>query len=136
MFWHHHFGKIAAGWAVVFLVPFAFGAGTAFGTLVHALLEEYIPFIVLLTALYTVAGGICVNGNLRHAEAEHRDPRARHAARERDGHHGRRDAADPAAAAPTTTASMSCVVIFFIFLVANAAARYRRSAIRRCSSVS
>lgn len=66
MFWHHHFGKIAAGWAIVFLAPFAvaFGIGTAFGTLVHALLEEYIPFIVLLTALYTVAGGICVNGNL------------------------------------------------------------------------
>ncbi|GAU02427.1 sodium:proton antiporter [Burkholderia stabilis] len=66
VFWHHHFGKIAAGWAVVFLIPFAFafGVGTAFGTLVHALLEEYIPFIVLLTALYTVAGGICVNGNL------------------------------------------------------------------------
>ncbi|MDW9226895.1 citrate transporter family protein [Burkholderia cepacia] len=66
VFWHHHFGKIAAAWAVVFLIPFgfAFGAGTAFGTLVHALLEEYIPFIVLLTALYTVAGGICVNGNL------------------------------------------------------------------------
>ncbi|GBH24955.1 sodium:proton antiporter [Burkholderia vietnamiensis] len=66
VFWHHHFGKIAAAWAVAFLAPFAvvFGAGTAFGTLVHALLEEYIPFIVLLTALYTVAGGICVNGNL------------------------------------------------------------------------
>lgn len=66
VFWHHHFGKIAAGWAIVFLAPFAvaFGAGAAFGTLVHALLEEYIPFIVLLTALYTVAGGICVNGNL------------------------------------------------------------------------
>nr|WP_232064268.1 sodium:proton antiporter [Paraburkholderia dioscoreae] len=64
--WHHHFGKIAAAWALVFLVPFAlsFGAGAAFGTLVHALLEEYIPFIVLLTALYTVAGGICVRGNL------------------------------------------------------------------------
>ncbi|RQS17918.1 sodium:proton antiporter [Burkholderia sp. Bp8998] len=66
VFWHHHFGKIAAAWAIAFLAPFAvaFGAGTAFGTLVHALLEEYIPFIVLLTALYTVAGGICVNGNL------------------------------------------------------------------------
>lgn len=65
-FWHHHFGKIAAAWALVFLAPFAFsyGAGVAFGTLVHALLEEYIPFIVLLTALYTVAGGICVRGNL------------------------------------------------------------------------
>jgi len=65
-FWHHHFGKIAAAWALVFLVPFAlaFGWGIALGTLVHALLEEYIPFIVLLTALYTVAGGICVRGNL------------------------------------------------------------------------
>ncbi|VBS25002.1 sodium:proton antiporter [Burkholderia pseudomallei] len=66
VFWHHHFGKIAAAWAVAFLVPFAatFGFGTAFGTLMHALFEEYIPFIVLLSALYTVAGGICVRGNL------------------------------------------------------------------------
>ncbi|MGF6777939.1 Na+/H+ antiporter NhaD/arsenite permease-like protein [Paraburkholderia sp. GAS334] len=65
-FWHHHFGKIAAAWAAAFLVPFAvaFGADAAFGTLVHALLEEYIPFIVLLATLYTVAGGICVRGNL------------------------------------------------------------------------
>lgn len=65
-FWHHHFGKITAAWALVFLVPFAltFGAGVALGTLVHQLLEEYIPFIVLLSALYTVAGGICVRGNL------------------------------------------------------------------------
>lgn len=64
--WHHHFGKISAAWAAVFLVPFAFafGAPMAFGTLIHALLEEYVPFIVLLTALYTVAGGICVTGNL------------------------------------------------------------------------
>ncbi|HEX7937069.1 MAG TPA: sodium:proton antiporter [Paraburkholderia sp.] len=65
-FWHRHSGKIAAAWALVFLVPFAlaFGAGVAFGTLIHALVEEYIPFIVLLAALYTVAGGICVRGNL------------------------------------------------------------------------
>ena len=65
-FWHHHFGKIAAAWALVFLVPFgfSFGTGVAFGSLAHALLEEYVPFIVLLTALYTVAGGICVRGNL------------------------------------------------------------------------
>ena len=65
-FWHHHFGKVAAAWALVFLVPFAlrFGTGVAFAELVHALLYEYIPFIVLLTALYTVAGGLCVRGNL------------------------------------------------------------------------
>ncbi|WP_018421303.1 MULTISPECIES: sodium:proton antiporter [Paraburkholderia] len=64
--WHHHFGKIAAAWALAFIVPFAvsFGASAAFGALAHAMLDEYIPFIILLTALYTVAGGICVRGNL------------------------------------------------------------------------
>ncbi|GLU32352.1 hypothetical protein Busp01_21940 [Trinickia caryophylli] len=66
MFWHRHFGKIAAAWAFAFLVPFAiaFGMGPAFDTLAHALVAEYIPFIVLLSALYTIAGGICVRGNL------------------------------------------------------------------------
>jgi Na+/H+ antiporter NhaD/arsenite permease-like protein len=65
-FWHHHFGKIAAGWAIVLLVPFgyAYGFGAAAYTLGHALVAEYIPFIVLLTALYTIAGGICVRGAL------------------------------------------------------------------------
>jgi Na+/H+ antiporter NhaD/arsenite permease-like protein len=32
---------------------------------VHALLAEYLSFIVLLFALYTVAGGILVTGNIR-----------------------------------------------------------------------
>ena len=65
-FWHHHFGKVAAAWALVFLLPFAavFGPGLAAVNLVHALLAEYIPFIILLTALYTVAGGIYIRGNL------------------------------------------------------------------------
>jgi Na+/H+ antiporter NhaD/arsenite permease-like protein len=65
-FWHRHFGKISAGWALALLVPFAvaFGPGAAFGTLMHAVFEEYLPFIVLLATLYTVAGGICINGNL------------------------------------------------------------------------
>ena len=64
--WHHHYGKIAAVWAALFLVPFAmqYGVHTAAANGVHALLSEYIPFIVLLTALYVVAGGICVRGNL------------------------------------------------------------------------
>jgi len=64
--WHHHFGKIAAGWALLFLVPFALSQGFAMAgsVLVHVLLAEYIPFIVLLTALFTVAGGIFVRGNL------------------------------------------------------------------------
>ena len=64
--WHHHAGKIVAGWSLAFLVPFAFvfGFGEAGHSLVHTLLGEYIPFIILLTALFTVAGGIYVRGNL------------------------------------------------------------------------
>jgi Na+/H+ antiporter NhaD/arsenite permease-like protein len=67
--WHHHFGKISAAWALAFLVPFAssFGFAAAFGAFVHAMLAEYVPFIVLLTALFTVAGGICLHGDLRAA---------------------------------------------------------------------
>ena len=66
LFWHHHFGKVAAAWALAFLLPFAaaFGAAVATASLVHALLAEYLPFIILLTALFTVAGGIHIRGNL------------------------------------------------------------------------
>jgi Na+/H+ antiporter NhaD/arsenite permease-like protein len=69
--WHHHFGKIAALWALAFLVPFAvtFGIGTAASVFVHAMLDEYVPFIILLASLYTVAGGICVRGNLQGSAA-------------------------------------------------------------------
>ncbi|QHE85632.1 sodium:proton antiporter [Hydrogenophaga sp. BPS33] len=65
-FWHHHFGKLSAAWALAFLVPFAavMGPGVAWSSVVHALAAEYIPFIILLTALFTVAGGIFVRGNL------------------------------------------------------------------------
>ena len=65
-FWHHHFGKVAAAWGLAFLVPFAltFGFPAAGAAVVHAALAEYIPFIILLTALFTVAGGIFVRGNL------------------------------------------------------------------------
>ncbi|SEJ29221.1 MULTISPECIES: sodium:proton antiporter [unclassified Variovorax] len=68
-FWHHHYGKIAAAWALAFLLPFAatYGAPLAGTQLVHALVEEYIPFIILLTALFTVAGGIHIRGNLHGA---------------------------------------------------------------------
>jgi len=67
VFWHHHFGKVSAGWSLAFLLPFAviFGPQVAGQNLAHALLADYLPFIILLTALYTVAGGIFIRGNLR-----------------------------------------------------------------------
>ncbi|MCP1660656.1 sodium:proton antiporter [Neisseria perflava] len=64
--WHHHFGKITILWTLVFLIPFAvtFGSGAAFHTVVHALVGEYIPFILLLLALFAISGGILIEGNL------------------------------------------------------------------------
>lgn len=65
-FWHHHFGKVTVAWSLAFLVPFAamYGVDLAGSNLVHALLAEYIPFIILLTALFAVSGGIFIRGNL------------------------------------------------------------------------
>jgi Na+/H+ antiporter NhaD/arsenite permease-like protein len=69
MFWHHHYGKVTAAWALAFLLPFAvvYGPGLAASSLVHVLLGEYVPFLILLTALFTVAGGIHIRGNLHGA---------------------------------------------------------------------
>ncbi|HJQ57647.1 MAG TPA: sodium:proton antiporter [Vineibacter sp.] len=66
-FWHHHFGKVSAAWALMFIVPFAaiFGVPTAIYEVMHTLILEYIPFIILLLALFTVTGGIRVTGNLK-----------------------------------------------------------------------
>lgn len=65
-FWEHHQGKIAALWGLLVLVPMAIVAGptTAIHALAHTAFLEYIPFILLLLALFTVAGGILVRGNL------------------------------------------------------------------------
>jgi Na+/H+ antiporter NhaD/arsenite permease-like protein len=64
--WHHHYGKIAALWAVVFLAPFAagFGVETAVYEFLHVMLLEYVPFIVLLFALYTISGGVYLSGHI------------------------------------------------------------------------
>lgn len=57
-FWHHHFGKISAFWAAAFLIPFVavYGVSLAVFEVIHVMLLEYIPFIILLLSLFTVAG--------------------------------------------------------------------------------
>ena len=66
-FWHRHYGKVAVAWSLLTLASIAavFGASAAVEALVHALLGEYLSFIVLLFALYVVAGGVLVTGALR-----------------------------------------------------------------------
>jgi Na+/H+ antiporter NhaD/arsenite permease-like protein len=64
--WHRHYGKITAGWALVALLTMAveFGAPVVLASFVHVVLAEYLSFIIVLFALYTVAGGILVTGQL------------------------------------------------------------------------
>jgi len=64
--WEHHYGKISAGWAVLVVVPMllAFGFGTTLYSVLHTMLLEYMSFIILLFALFTISGGILVSGNI------------------------------------------------------------------------
>ena len=65
--WEHHYGKFSAFWAACVVVPLYLtaGAGPATQALLHTALLEYMPFILLLLALFVVAGGIYLEGNLR-----------------------------------------------------------------------
>ena len=65
-FWRRHYGKIAVAWMILTIVSLsiAYGTAAAFPAAVHAILGEYLSFIVLLFTLYTVAGGILITGNL------------------------------------------------------------------------
>ncbi len=65
-FWHHHFGKISAFWAVLLIVPFLFKAGFSITLyeLLHVGLLEYVPFIILLLSLFTISGGVQLTGSL------------------------------------------------------------------------
>ncbi len=65
-FWHHHFGKVSAFWAASLTIPFVFiYKGLAVYEILHIILADYVPFIILLWALFTVSGGILLRGTLR-----------------------------------------------------------------------
>jgi Na+/H+ antiporter NhaD/arsenite permease-like protein len=65
-FWHHHFGKVSAFWAATLAIPFlAAFRGLAVYEILHIILADYVPFIILLWSLYTVSGGILLRGTLR-----------------------------------------------------------------------
>jgi Na+/H+ antiporter NhaD/arsenite permease-like protein len=65
-FWHHHFGKISGFWAASLAVPFLIAfKGDAIYEILHIILADYVPFIILLWSLYTISGGILLRGTLR-----------------------------------------------------------------------
>src|SRR5215207_1039964 len=65
--WHGHYGKIALGWTAVALASLtvSYGPRPTLAAAAHAVLLEYLPFIVLLFALFTIAGGILIRGNIK-----------------------------------------------------------------------
>lgn len=62
--WHRRMGAIAAFWSLALLLPLAMSAGLAeaMAAAWHAVLIEYLPFLLLLLALFATGGGILVRG--------------------------------------------------------------------------
>ena len=63
-FWHHHFGKVAVFWALCCAIPLFIYApfNVAVGSIAHAMIGDYVPFILFVGALFIVAGGIHIKG--------------------------------------------------------------------------
>ncbi len=64
--WERRFPLVAAGWTLLFALPYAASRGldAAGAALLGTVVHEYLPFILLLLALFVVTGGIRVGGNL------------------------------------------------------------------------
>jgi Na+/H+ antiporter NhaD/arsenite permease-like protein len=65
-FWHHHYPKVALAWGLALVVPFVTAYGEeAVHEILHVALVDYVPFIILLAALFTIGGGIHIRGSFR-----------------------------------------------------------------------
>jgi len=64
-FWERHYAKVTLFWSLALALPLL-ALHRAEGThhLIEVILVDYIPFIVILWALYTVASGIFVTGTM------------------------------------------------------------------------
>jgi hypothetical protein len=123
-FWHAHYGKIGLAWALVFVLPFGyvFGRAAAMHAVAHAVVEDFVPFIAVLLALFTIAGGIWLR--VRRSRASWGQPVLRCSSSGRSS-----PRTSIARIAPTSSCFSSC-------WSATSAVRFRPSAIRRCSSAS
>jgi Na+/H+ antiporter NhaD/arsenite permease-like protein len=65
-FWHHNYPRVALFWGLALGVPFVWAyRGQALHEIAHVAVIDYIPFIILLGALFTIGGGIFIRGSLR-----------------------------------------------------------------------
>ena len=63
-FWHKRMAWVVTAWCLALLLPqtLTFGIGHAAHDAWHAALTDYLPFVVLLMALFTASGGLLVQG--------------------------------------------------------------------------
>jgi Na+/H+ antiporter NhaD/arsenite permease-like protein len=63
--WHRHYPMVALFWGVLLVGPFVEVFGReATHELLQTALAEYLPFVLLLAALFTIGGGIHLRGRL------------------------------------------------------------------------
>jgi Na+/H+ antiporter NhaD/arsenite permease-like protein len=64
--WARHYGKIAFAWAAMtaLLISLENGFGHAVSEVVHVLAHDYVPFIVMLFAFFTLTSGLILRGTL------------------------------------------------------------------------
>ena len=67
-FWHKNFGKVSLFWSISLLIPLLIAQHIGFSVtlyeVLHVGLLEYVPFIILLLALFTISGGVRLKGSL------------------------------------------------------------------------
>ena len=62
-FWHGNYGKVAVFWALATAVPLfvIYGGGVAAGSVAHALIGDYIPFIIFVACVVEATAATSAN---------------------------------------------------------------------------
>jgi Na+/H+ antiporter NhaD/arsenite permease-like protein len=64
-FWHKRYPSVSLFWGLAFSLPFiAVYKNAAFLSIIHIILVDYLPFLILLWGLFTVSGGIVFRGSM------------------------------------------------------------------------
>jgi Na+/H+ antiporter NhaD/arsenite permease-like protein len=63
-FWEKYYSIVTFCWTLLFIIPFSFIYTPSLSShlVIETIIEEYLPFILLLLALYTITGGIHISG--------------------------------------------------------------------------
>lgn len=64
-FWHHHYGKLILGYCFLYIIPAVkfFSFQVVGHEILHVLVTEYVPFIILISSLFVATGGIHLFAN-------------------------------------------------------------------------